>query len=171
MGLALAAEILENIYGYEQVGAPKIVSVKASSGYVTVTFDREITKAYGEEFCGFQLGNAAGEYKDAIVTVVDSNTLKLYAPGVSVPKSVRYGYGKARFEFEDGNTIELNKDLYTFAATETSDGVYNVTIKDKATGKLLYEFPSSDTVIIRTISTGNVISTTGNSLPNFRIDL
>ena len=175
LGLALAAEILENVYKIdEDKGAPKIESTKVSASAVkttvTITFDRPLTMLWGTSPEGFELAGSDGEYKKAIAKLVDEYTIELYAPGLASPKSVRYGYGVSVFEMEDGTLIPLSKSAYTFTDTE-ENGVRHITITDKATGEKLYDFYSNDTYIIRAHSLGNIASDSGQTMPNFRIDL
>lgn len=173
IGIAVAAEILENIYkAADGKAAPKVVSTTVSASKITLVFDRPIDILWGEEITGFELAGSDGRFKSAIATVIDDKTIELFAPGIAAPKSVRYGYGIAVFEMEDGTILPLDKDVYSYSATETGvSGEYLVKFSLKATGEVLYEFLSSDPYIIRTRSTGNVAGESGQCLPNFRIDI
>lgn len=174
MGISLAASILENYYGMGQLSAPKIVSAIADGHKIKLTLDRDFEIMWGEEIVGFELAGPDGTFKTAYATV-DGRTITLTAPGVMVPKAVRYGFGRASFEMEDGKIITAAKDLYSFVTTVTEDtakkDVYNVTITDKATGEQLYSFSSDDPAVIRCRGTGNIASTTGQTLPVFEIKI
>ncbi len=175
LGISLAASILENIYGMGQLSMPKVVSVKADGSTLKLTLDRDFELMWGEEIVGFELAGSDGVFKAAIATVKDG-VIILHAPGVVVPKAVRYGFGKAVFEMEDGSTLTLDKELYTFTNTKlttTTNGKtdYKITITDNSTGEVLYTFISNETPIIRCRGTGNVASTTGQTLPVFKITL
>lgn len=175
IGISLAASILENIYGKGELSMPKVVSVKADGSTLKLTLDREFTLMWGDEIVGFELAGSDGVFKTAIATVKDG-VIILHAPGVQVPKAVRYGFGKASFEMEDGNILAVDKDLYTFTNTElttTTNGKpdWQVTITDKASGEVLYSFISNETPVVRCRGTGNVASTTGETLPVFKITL
>lgn len=177
MGVALAASILENIYGKGELSMPKIVDTIVDGSVVKLTLDRDFEIAWGDEILGFELAGPNGEFKTAKATA-SGRTITLAAPGVIVPKAVRYGYGLASIEFEDGNTIELDKNVYTFTAaaiTGQNDKhgktIYNVTITEKETGEVLYSFTSDDTPIVRCRGTGNLVATNGQTLPVFKITL
>ncbi len=179
IGVSLAAEILEHTYGKGEVGAPNVIKTEIIDGKVVLTFDRDIEFIWGTKVEGFEVNN--GTAWISADAVIEGRTVVLTPSEDCTPVSVRYGYGGAVFEFEDGTILAASKALYNYTYTaigtiptgygSVTKTIYQITITEIATGNVLYTFSSEETPIIRCRGLGNIAATNGQTLACFKIEL
>lgn len=168
LGLAAADSVLEHIYGMGKLSAPEIVSVKRDGYKIVVTFDREITLAFGSEIEGFELLTDENEWVAAIGSFRSETELEFFAVGELNPKAVRYGHGRNLLVLEDGSTIQF--------AFNKSEGTSNYYAYDKTAGTVTLTteigviiIDVKDTPVITSRTVGNIIAANGNSLTPFSL--
>lgn len=168
LGLAAADSVLEHVYGMGKLSAPEIVSVKRDGYKIVVTFDREITLAFGSEIEGFELLTDDGEWVSAKGSFRSDCELEFFAAGELNPTAVRYGHGKNLLMFEDGSTVKFSFDK--------KEGTSNYYGYDSTTGTVtltteigVIVIDVKDTPVITSRTAGNIIAANGNSLTPFSL--
>ena len=168
LGLAAADSVLEHIYGMGKLSAPEIVSVKRDGYKIVVTFDIEITLAFGSEIEGFELLTDENEWVKASGSFRSKTELEFFAVGELNPKAVRYGHGSNLLVLEDGSTIKFafnkNEGTSNYYGYDATAGTVTLTTE---LGVIVIDI--KDTPVITSRTVGNIIAANGNSLTPFSL--
>lgn len=95
----LALTALGRDYGFDtNYKAPQCISMQKMGNKIVLKFDDDLTVT-SVAILGFIIGNADGDFDQAVARMVDSRTLELYSPLVKKPVCVRYDWA----DFPNGN--------------------------------------------------------------------
>ncbi|MBP3308600.1 MAG: hypothetical protein J6L90_04075 [Clostridia bacterium] len=161
IGHRVADSVLKNIYEKDTervVEAPKVKKIERNGSKVIITFDTDVSYAYGNSALGFELASTNLSYKSATGTIV-GNKVTLTASGVTTPAYVRYAFGRMDFVLNDGSVVTYIND-----AKDTIDKD-QATVHD-ASGKT-YTFTKNCGLVIETRFPGNITNISGHPMPTF----
>ena len=100
----LALTALGRDYGFDtNYKAPQCISMQKMGNKIVLKFDDDLT-ATSVAILGFIIGNADGDFDQAVARMADSRTLELYSPLVKKPVCVRYDWA----DFPNGNLYSLH---------------------------------------------------------------
>ena len=95
----LALTALGRDYGFDtNYKAPQCISMQKMGNKIVLKFDDDLT-ATSVAILGFIIGDADGDFDQAVARMADSRTLELYSPLVKKPVCVRYDWA----DFPNGN--------------------------------------------------------------------
>lgn len=95
----LALTALGRDYGFDTIyKAPQCISMQKMGNKIVLKFDDDLT-ATSVAILGFIIGDADGDFDQAVARMADSRTLELYSPLVKKPVCVRYDWA----DFPNGN--------------------------------------------------------------------
>ncbi len=95
----LALTALGRDYGFDtNYKAPQCISMQKMGNKTVLKFDDDLT-ATSVAILGFIIGDADGDFDQAVARMADSRTLELYSPLVKKPVCVRYDWA----DFPNGN--------------------------------------------------------------------
>ena len=95
----LALTALGRDYGFDtNYKAPQCISMQKMGNKIVLKFDDDLTVT-SVAILGFIIGNADGDFDQAVARMADSRTLELYSPLVKKPVCVRYDWA----DFPNGN--------------------------------------------------------------------
>jgi len=100
----LALTALGRDYGFDtNYKAPQCISMQKMGNKIVLKFDDDLTVT-SVAILGFIIGNADGDFDQAVARMADSRTLELYSPLVKKPVCVRYDWA----DFPNGNLYSLH---------------------------------------------------------------
>ena len=100
----LALTALGRDYGFDtNYKAPQCISMQKMGNKIVLKFDDDLT-ATSVAILGFIIGDADGDFDQAVARMADSRTLELYSPLVKKPVCVRYDWA----DFPNGNLYSLH---------------------------------------------------------------
>ena len=100
----LALTALGRDYGFDtNYKAPQCISMQKMGNKIVLKFDDDLTTT-SVAILGFIIGNADGDFDQAVARMADSRTLELYSPLVKKPVCVRYDWA----DFPNGNLYSLH---------------------------------------------------------------
>lgn len=95
----LALTALGRDYGFDtNYKAPQCISMQKMGNKIVLKFDDDLTVT-SVAILGFIIGDADGDFDQAVARMADSRTLELYSPLVKKPVCVRYDWA----DFPNGN--------------------------------------------------------------------
>ena len=95
----LALTAVGRDYGFDtNYKAPQCISMQKMGNKIVLKFDDDLT-ATSVAILGFIIGDADGDFDQAVARMADSRTLELYSPLVKKPVCVRYDWA----DFPNGN--------------------------------------------------------------------
>ncbi len=95
----LALTALGRDYGFDtDYKAPQCISMQKMGNKIVLKFDDDLTTT-SVAILGFIIGDADGDFDQAVARMADSRTLELYSPLVKKPVCVRYDWA----DFPNGN--------------------------------------------------------------------
>lgn len=100
----LALTALGRDYGFDtNYKAPQCISMQKMGNKIVLKFDDDLTVT-SVAILGFIIGDADGDFDQAVARMADSRTLELYSPLVKKPVCVRYDWA----DFPNGNLYSLH---------------------------------------------------------------
>ena len=166
IGHRVADSILKNVYGFyadEVVEAPRVVRVTRDGNKLIITFDTDLSLAYGNVLLGFEIAGEDKSFKTA-AGEISGNTVTLTADGVDSPAYVRYGFGCMQLVLKDGTVVPYNPSLSNSVSNSNADKA--VIIGSDGTE---YVFNGDPSLVIETRFVGNLTNESGHPTPTFML--